>query len=96
MHGEIRIKAGETCHKVIFPDTDCTFGCILAMIVRGYELEINVILPQELFESCGAFVVQFLELGLQALVGEMLVHARVGSKKFAFGAVFDGFGKDGS
>jgi hypothetical protein len=92
MHRKGGVEAGEPGHKMIFPNADGPFGSISVMIVRRDELVGYVVLSNELLvEYVGTLVVQFLELWLEASVGEMLMDASVSTKKFSFGTIFDRF-----
>ena len=68
MHREIRIETGQAGNKMVFPNPDGSFGCILLVIVRGDKLEIHVGLAHEMFQGGWAFIVQFLQLWLETAI----------------------------
>ena len=47
MHGKILIGAAEARHEMIFPGAYCSFRCIAAMHVRGYQLKSYTVLVVE-------------------------------------------------
>jgi hypothetical protein len=51
VHWEVGVQTGKSSHKMIFPNSDYSFGGVLAMIVRGDKLEVNVGFAHKLFES---------------------------------------------
>ena len=63
---------------------DCTFCGVGAMKVGGNELELDTGITQKSFEAAGAFIVQNLVLGGEAVVGEVGVKVACGSYEFAF------------
>ena len=66
VHRKIRIETGQASNKMVFPNPNGSFGCILSVIVGGDKLEIHVGLAHEMFQGGRAFVVQFLQLWLES------------------------------
>ena len=95
MHGEPGIETGKVRDKMILPDPDGPFGRILVMVVGRNKLESNVGGAHELLEPRGTFIVEFLELGFESTINQMLMQVGVGTYKFLLGSVFDGFCQDG-
>ena len=65
---------------------DSPFGIIGVMQVGRGKLEGDSLFSHEGLESCGAFIVQSLENGSQAAVGELGVEGGVVSDEFMFAA----------
>ena len=68
MQGEVRFAANEAGDKVILVDLDGTFDGVGAMKVRRNELEIDSGIAQKLFQAAGAFIVEHLVLGGEAVL----------------------------
>jgi hypothetical protein len=52
MHWEVGVKTGESCHKVVFPNANRTFCCILTMIIGWHKLELDIFYAHELLQCC--------------------------------------------
>ena len=60
MHGESGVETGKARNKMVFPDANGPFSCVLPMVVRRDELESDIVGAEELLQGGGAFIVQFL------------------------------------
>jgi hypothetical protein len=65
MHGEIGVGTAETGNEMVFEGSDGPFCCIATVDARGNKLEVNGFFVEFLLQSVGAFIVKFVELGLQ-------------------------------
>ena len=86
MQRKIWVASANTCDQMVLERLDGPFGSVGAMQVGRGELEGESLFLHEVLESCGAFIVQSLENGLQALVGELGVEGCVGLYEFMFSA----------
>ena len=73
VEGELRVGAGETRNKVVFPGANRLFSRIGSMVMRGNKLVRNLVLFHERLESWGAFIVEELDFGGEAAGDEIVV-----------------------
>ncbi len=64
---------------MVFPSRDGFFCGVAAMEVWRHELERDGLLSHECFQFSGSFIVQLLENGFEAAVGECCMQLGVGS-----------------
>ena len=64
------------------------------MIIGRYQLEVDILCPHELFQSCGALVVELLEAWFEAAISDMGVQLGIGTDQLVLVSGFDGLGKD--
>jgi hypothetical protein len=81
---------------MVFPDGDGPFGSVLLVVVRGDQLKLDVFGTHELFESSGAFVVEFLKAGFESAVSEVGVELAVSPDQFLLCSGLHGLGEDGT
>lgn len=60
MQWEGWIGATQTSDEVIFENADGSFCCVATVCVWWYQLKINLIVGEEIFELGGGFVVEAL------------------------------------
>ena len=65
MHGEVGVCTAEAGNEMVFECSDGPFCCIASVDSRGNQLEFNVFFMEEVLQSCGAFIVQSVQLRLQ-------------------------------
>ena len=94
MKGEFFVDTAQAGDEMVFEGSDGAFGSIAAMDARWGELEVDRLVPQELLEGDGAFVVEALELGAKAGSAEALVEGLEASEDGRGMAARDGFSKD--
>ena len=87
MHGEVGVADTDAGDEVILVSSDYAFCGVGAMKVWGNDLEPYAGIVQTSFEAVGAFIVEHLVLGGEAVVGEVGVDDASGSDKFAFVAI---------
>ena len=73
MEGELRVGAGETRNKVVFPGANRLFSRIGSMVMRGNKLVRNFATFHKRLESWGAFIVEELDFGGEAAGDEIVV-----------------------
>ena len=61
--GKVGFARGESVAKMVFECTDCTFGGVAAVGVRGVNLEINVVLAEGFMYGVGALVAEDVDSG---------------------------------
>ena len=83
---KIWVAAANTCDQIVLERLDGPFSSVGSMQLGRGELEGDSLFSHEGLESCGVFIVESLENGSQALVGELGVKGSVGSDKFMFAA----------
>ena len=80
---------------MVLPTLDGSFGCVAAVAVWGYALEIDVVFFECFFEIVGTFVIEDVESGSVAVGLEFGVQGCPGFGEFAGLASFEWLGKDG-
>ena len=95
MHGEILISGTPSCNEMIFGCANCPFGCVATMIVRRYELIVDLFVGHEVFECLGAFVIEPLQFGAATTFDETFVNGLVRIEEIALFAAFGGSHEDG-
>ncbi len=77
---KVLVDAAQAGDEMIFERADGTFRSVASMKAGRDKLEINVGCAEKAFQSSGAFVVQAMELGAQAGVGQTCVYNLEGGK----------------
>jgi hypothetical protein len=92
---KVWVGAAQPSDEMVFEGADGTFGCIRAVVVRRYQLIVDMICGHLLEESSGGFVVQSNVLRGEATGAEGIEDSFVGGGAVGAGAGLHGLGKDG-
>jgi hypothetical protein len=95
MQGEFRVCAAEVRDEMVFERVDGTFGRIVAVDLRGYELEVDCFLDHVVFEELGALIVESLELWLEACFDKGGMGTFVGGEMLGGCSILHWLGVDG-
>jgi hypothetical protein len=66
MQWEVWVGAAKSCNQMVLEGSDGPFCSIAPMDSWGNQLEVDGFLMEEVLQGCGAFIVEFVQLGLQA------------------------------
>jgi hypothetical protein len=66
MQREVFIDAAKPGDEIILERADGAFGGVATMQSRGHELIVDLLVGEKCFEGCGTFVVEALEVRLEA------------------------------
>jgi hypothetical protein len=81
---------GEPGHKVLLESPDGAFRGVASMAVRWHQLVSDIIDGEEILQNGGCFVVESLELWLEALDCELLMNGVICFDPFRGGSIFHG------
>jgi hypothetical protein len=91
---EVFVDAAQASNEMILEGADGAFGGIAAMDSWWGELEVNFFFAEELFQSCGTFIVETLEERTQSGGAQFGMDDLKSGKDGVACAIFDGFSKD--
>ena len=94
VQGEVFINAARTSDEMVLESSDGSFSRVAAVDVRWNQWEGDVFFGKELFECCGALVVELLEFGAKAHFAKLGVKSLTGTKDGPGGAGLHGLGED--
>lgn len=79
---------------MVLERANCALGSVATMNMWRNELEVNVLVLEVIFEHCGGFVVERVELGFEAATVEESECTLVGCEHCFFEAVLHWLGVD--